>query len=543
MQFGAPTSLVSLRAGVVHGEPMNLVCHFWNRLAHDTERVLFEHLAPSGEIIWRQTRGALLTETSRWMAALRAAGIGPGDRVALSLGKADGLVAAHLAILGVGAGVVPLNPALSAVETEAVLKQAEVKLALTTTATVNRSPEIVKAVNGPWWVATRDEEPDDIPPHTIALADVLAGYRPGAEPAIGPDDAVALLLFTSGTTGQPKGVGLTHHNIASNLQALLIDTWQMNAEDRLLHALPPHHLHGLGLGLYGTLYVGNAAVLLDRFDPVVVLTALAQQRISVFMGVPTMYHRMTERMAELAGDLSYASMRVFISGSAPLSAETFRRFEEQSGFRIVERYGLTETAINTSNPLDGERRPGTVGPALPGVEVGVFDPQTKQPLSPGETGEIWVRGPNVFSGYWNNPQATATAFCDDWFRTGDLGVLSADHYLSINGRMKELIIVGGTNVTPGEVEAVLETQAGVRECAVAGVPDADMGEKVAAFIVPQADQDTVALEAHLRERAEDDLAPYKRPRLYRFLAEIPRNSMGKVERGKLKDLGAHPSQA
>ena len=534
--------LVSLRAGVVHGALMNLVHHFWNQLAQDSDRPLFEHLAPSGEVTWRQTRGALLVEASLWMAALRGAGIRPGDRVALSLGKATGLVTAHLAILGVGAGVVPLNPALSAVETEAVLKQAEVKLAITTPSTVNRSPEIVTAVNGPWWVATQDEEQDDVPQQTVALANVLAGYQPGDEPYIGPDDAVALLLFTSGTTGQPKGVGLTHHNIAANLQALLVDTWKMSAEDRLLHALPPHHLHGLGLGLYGTLYVGNAAVLLDRFDPVVVLTALAQHRISVFMGVPTMYHRMTERMAELAGDLSYASMRVFISGSAPLSPETFRRFEEQSGFRIVERYGLTETAINTSNPLDGERRPGTVGPALPGVEVGVFDPHTKQPLSPEETGEIWVRGPNVFSGYWNNPEATAAAFCDDWFRTGDLGVLSADNYLSINGRMKELIIVGGTNVTPGEVEAVLETQAGVRECAVAGVPDADLGEKVAAFIVPRSDRDAANLEDQLRQRAEQDLAPYKRPRLYRFLAEIPRNSMGKVERGKLRDMGNEASE-
>ena len=543
MQFGASTSLVSGRAGVVHGEPMNLAQYFWNQLSQESDRVLFEHLAPSGEITWRQTRGALLTEASLWMAALRGVGIGLGDRVALSLGKATGLVTAHLAILGVGAGVVPLNPALSALETEAVLRQAEVKLALTTTATVNRSPEIVTAVNGPWWVATQDEEQNDMPQQTLALAEVLAGYRPGAEPYSGGDDDLALLLFTSGTTGQPKGVGLTHRNIAANLHALLVDTWHMSAEDRLLHALPPHHLHGLGLGLYGTLYVGNTAVLLDRFDPAVVLTALAQQRISVFMGVPTMYHRMVERMPELAGDVSYASMRVFISGSAPLSPETFRRFEALSGFRIVERYGLTETAINTSNPLDGERRPGTVGPALPGVEVGIFDPQSKQPLSPGETGEIWVRGPNVFSGYWNNPQATAAAFCDNWFRTGDLGVLSADNYLTINGRMKELIIVGGTNVTPGEVEAVLETRAGVRECAVAGVPDADLGEKVAAFIVPQADQDTATLETRLRERAEQDLAPYKRPRLYRFLAEIPRNSMGKVERGKLKDMGSETPEA
>ncbi len=527
---------------------MNLVHHFWNQLSHDTDRLLFEYLEPSGEVTWRQTRGALLTEASLWMAALRGAGIRPGDRVALSVGKSTGLVTAHLAILGVGAGVVPLNPALSVVETEAVLKQAEAKLAITTVATVRRSPEITTAVNGPWWVATQAEEPDEVPRHTVALASVLAGYQPGAAPYSGADDDLALLLFTSGTTGQPKGVGLTHHNIATNLQALLVDTWKMSAEDRLLHALPPHHLHGLGLGLYGTLYVGNAAVLLDRFDPAVVLTALAQHRISVFMGVPTMYHRMAERLAAGAKDSreghggGLASMRAFISGSAPLSPETFRRFEEQSGFRIVERYGLTETAINTSNPLDGERRPGTVGLALPGVEVGIFDPHTKQPLSPGETGEIWVRGPNVFSGYWNNPQATAAAFCDDWFRTGDLGVLSADNYLSINGRMKELIIVGGTNVTPGEVEAVLETQAGVRECAVAGVPDADLGEKVAAFIVPQADQDAAGLEDRLRKRAEQDLAPYKRPRLYRFLAEIPRNSMGKVERGTLKDLGSEAAE-
>ena len=509
---------------------MNLVHHFWNRLSQDEDRLLFERLEPSGQVTWRQTRGELRAEASCWMAALRAAGIRPGDRVALSLGKSRGLVTAHLAVLGVGAGVVPLNPALSAAETQAVLRQADVQLAITTAATVTRTPEIVKAVSGPWWVA-RDAE--DLPAHTIALDEALAGHQPGPEPTTGRDDDLALLLFTSGTTGQPKGVGLTHHNIGSNLQALLVDTWRMNEDDRLLHALPPHHLHGLGLGLYGTLYVGNATVLLDRFDPAVVLRALAPHRISVFMGVPTMFHR----MAEIEGAFSFDSMRLFISGSAPLSAETFRRFEEQSGFRIVERYGLTETAINTSNPVAGDRRPGTVGRALPGTDVGVFDPQTQEQLPNGETGEIWVRGPNVFSGYWHNPQATAAAFCNDWFRTGDLGVLSVDGYVSISGRMKELIIVGGTNVTPGEVEVVLEAERGVRECAVAGIADVDLGERVAAFIVPKEGEDTARLEDRLRRRTEQDLAAYKRPRLYRFLSEIPRNAMGKVERGKLKDMG------
>jgi malonyl-CoA/methylmalonyl-CoA synthetase len=228
-------------------------------------------------------------------------------------------------------------------------------------------------------------------------------------------------------------------------------------------------------------------------------------------------------------------MRVFTCGSAPLSPETFRRFQQRFGFTIVERYGLTETAINASNPLRGPCKPGSVGRPLPGVEIGIFNAQTKQLLANGETGEIWVRGPNVFSGYWHNPEATATAFADNWFRTGDLGAFDADGYLSILGRMKELIIVGGTNVTPEEVEAVLETDTGVAECAVVGVPDPDLGERIAAFIVPRSGEDTPTLEKRLREKAEQNLASYKRPRLYHFLAVIPRNAMGKVERSKLRE--------
>jgi len=309
----------------------------------------------------------------------------------------------------------------------------------------------------------------------------------------------------------------------------------MREQDRLLHALPPHHLHGLGLGIYGTLYVGNAAVLLERFDPVVVLRAFASHQISVFMGVPTMYHRMAETAEADSRDKQLSSMRVFTCGSAPLSPETFRRFQHRFGFTIVERYGLTETAINASNPLRGPCKPGSVGRPLPGIEVGIFNAQTKQLLANGETGEIWVRGPNVFSGYWHNPEATTAAFAGNWFRTGDLGAFDADGYLSILGRMKELIIVGGTNVTPGEVEAVLETDTGVAECAVVGVPDPDLGERIAAFIVPRSGEDTPTLEKRLREKAEQNLASYKRPRLYHFLAVIPRNAMGKVERSKLRE--------
>ena len=509
---------------------MNLAQSFWQRLIQDDSRILLERLEPGGEVSWQQTRGALLEEASRWMAALQAAGIGPDDRVALSLGKSAGLVTAHLAVLGVGAGVVPLNPALTPRETAAVLAQADVRLAITTAEMAARSPELSTVIHGPWWVAG---QVPPAPADTVSLETVLAISQPGPEPVDCRDDEVALLLFTSGTTGVPKGVGLTHGNLRANLHTLLVDTWGMNEQDRLLHALPPHHLHGLGLGLYGTLFVGNATVLLERFDPLVVLRAFDPHQISVFMGVPTMYHR----MVDIEGEFSLSAMRLLTCGSAPLSPETFRRFQERFGLTLVERYGLTETGINTSNPLRGPGKPGSVGLPLPGIEIGIFDPQTQRRLTDGEAGEIWVRGPNVFRGYWRNPEATASAFSDGWFRTGDLGAYSDEGYLAILGRIKELIIVGGTNVTPGEVEAVFETEPGVAECAVAGVPDVDLGERIAAFIVPREGADTGELERRLRARAEHHLAPYKRPRQYYFLAAIPRNTMGKVERGKLRASG------
>ena len=514
---------------------MNLARNFWHHLLRNESTVVLERLEPNGTVSWQQTRGELRREAAQWMAALHTAGIGPGDRVAVSLGKSSGLVTAHLAILGVGAGVVPLNPALTARETEAVLRRAQAKLAITHRDTIVRAPEIANAVQGPWWVVG---ETDGVPSGVVSIARVLPADPARLEPVECGDEDLALLVFTSGTTGTPKGVGLTHRNVRANLQALLVDTWEMVESDRLLHVLPPHHVHGLGLGLYGTLYVGNAAVLLERFEPAAVLRAFGSQRISVFMGVPTMYHRMIEAVNSdptLKSQVSLASMRVFTCGSAPLSPETFRRFREQFGFPIVERYGLTETVINTSNPLRGPWKPGSVGVPLPGVEVGIFDPQTLQRLNAGETGEICVRGPNVFRGYWNNPEATALAFHNDWFRTGDLGAVDADGYVAILGRIKELIIVGGTNVTPGEVEVVLETDTGVAECAVVGIPDTDLGERITAFIVPRTGEDTVALEARLRTKAEHELAPYKRPRVYRFLETVPRNAMGKVERSKLRE--------
>jgi malonyl-CoA/methylmalonyl-CoA synthetase len=506
---------------------MNLARAFWQKLQHNGVRTILTGLDPGGQILWQRTRAELLAEASLWMAALRDVGVGPGDRVALSLGTSVALVPAHMAVLGVGAAVVPLNPALAPREAKAVLERAEVRLAITGAETVARSPEMVSALRGPWWIA--DPRPGGLPQGTTGLAEVLARVQPGPEPSERAADDLALLLFTSGTTGRPKGVGLTHGNLLSNLEMLLARTWGMTEEDRLLHALPPHHLHGLGLGIYGSLFIGNAAVLLERFDAATVLRAIPVHCLSLFMGVPTMYHR----LLEVEGETDLSTMRLFISGSAPLSPELFRRFHKRFGFTILERYGLTETAINTSNPVNGPRKPGSVGLPLPGVEIGVFDPQSGVRLKTGEVGEIWVRGPNVCPGYWHDPEATQAAFHQGWFRTGDLGAFDTDGYLAILGRIKELIIVGGTNVTPGEVEVVLEGEPGVVECAVVGVPDPDMGEKVAAFVVARPGEDPGDLETRLRGRAEKELAPYKRPRLYCFTNTLPRNAMGKIERSKL----------
>ncbi len=508
---------------------MNLAHIFWQKLQHNESRVILTGLDPGGQVLWQRTREELFAEVSLWMAALQEVGVGPGARVALSLGKSAALVPAHMSVLGVGAAVVPLNPALAPREARAVLERAEVQLAITGAETLARSPEMGTAVKGPWWIA--DPKPNDLPQGTIDIAEVLAGVQPGPEPTDRAKEDLALLIFTSGTTGQPKGVGLSHENLLSNLQALLAQTWEMTEADRLLHALPPHHLHGLGLGIYGSLFIGNEMVLLERFDAATILRAIPAHQITLFMGVPTMYHRMLE--VEMETDLS--TMRLFTCGSAPLSPEVFRRFQRQFGFALVERYGLTETAINTSNPVNGPRKPGSVGLPLPGIEVGVFDPQSGVRFKPGEVGEIWVQGPNVCDGYWHNLEATQAAFQDGWFRTGDLGTFDTDGYLAILGRMKELIIVGGTNVTPGEVEVVLEGEPGVAECAVVGVSDLDMGEKIAAFVVASVGEDTSGLEVRLRGKAERELAPYKRPRLYHFIDAIPRNAMGKVERSKLRE--------
>jgi len=346
----------------------------------------------------------------------------------------------------------------------------------------------------------------------------LADGDAGALDEVGPDDP-ALICFTSGTTGAPKGAVLRHRNLLAATESVT-RAWRMTAEDRLVHCLPVFHAHGLAVGAYGTMTAGGSAVLLPGFDPEAVATAAVDERATLFFGVPTMYHRLvaTGRAADLAG------LRLCVSGSAPLPVELHAAASAAIGSVVLERYGMTETLMNTSNPYVGERRPGTVGFPLPGVEVRF-----------GQAGEVLLRGANVFDGYFERDAANAEAFSDlgdgggPWFATGDLGE-DVDGSLVIRGRSKELIISGGYNVYPTEVEDVLSHCPGVAEVAITGTRSDEWGETVTAWVVPDGVAPTLD---GLRHYCDGRLASYKQPRLVRVVDALPRNALGKLVRSRL----------
>ncbi len=440
--------------------------------------------------------------SDQFAARLATLGVQLGDRVGVYLTNGPALILAHLAIGKLGAIRLCVNPAYKTGELQFILEDAEPRVVLV-------DPE-----NQQTYADTGYPAPSIVPG---AQRDPY-GTSPAAPIAVAIDaDTPALMAYTSGTTGKPKGALLTHGNLLSNISSLAT-LWQWTATDKLLLALPMFHMHGLGLGLHGTLLVGSEMILHRHFEAGPVLQALSADRCSMFMGVPTMYQRLVSQESEV--DLS--QMRLFISGSAPLPPEIWTRFDERWGHRILERYGLTETVMNASNPFDGPRKPGSVGLPLPGVQV---------KLDPPEEGEICVRGPNVFREYWNRPEATENVFDDEgYFRTGDMGRFDEDGYLTICSRIKELIISGGYNVYPREVEECVETHPSVTECAVVGLPDTQWGERVTAFVVLTEHTDPEALKLHVKER----LVAYKVPKEFRVLDALPRNAMGKLMKAALK---------
>jgi len=346
-----------------------------------------------------------------------------------------------------------------------------------------------------------------------------------------PPDATAALIYTSGTTGRPKGAEITHGNLAANTAALH-EAWGWRSDDMFLHVLPLFHVHGLFVALHGALYAGATTLLMRSFEPRRTLEVLVERKCTVFMAVPTIHRRLLALPDAEKFDLG--GVRLITSGSDRLPDEVFTGFQRVFGQTLLERYGMTETGMNLSNPLLGERRAGSVGLPLPGIEARVVDPERGSPLPDCEVGEVQIRGPNVFKGYWRKPEATAAAFtADGWFRTGDLGLREPDGYFTLKGRARDLIITGGLNVYPPEVERILAEHPAVAASAVIGCPDPEWGERVTAVVALKAGCQAASEEivAFCRER----LAAYKAPKEVCFVEELPRNAMGKVQKGELRE--------
>lgn len=451
---------------------------------------------------------------------LQAAGVEPGDRVSVQIEKSWMNVVLYLAVLRVGGVYLPLNTAYTDAEIEYFLTDAEPKVHVCAESRRLHAESLQSEVDGLQVFVLGDETGS----FYQAFLDAQQTHQ-SVDAVVARDaDDLASILYTSGTTGKPKGAMITHGNLSSNA-SMLTEAWGYSASDTLLHALPLFHVHGLFVALNLALVNGGAVSLLPKFDPDLVLDALPQA--TVMMGVPTYYTRLLQ---DPRFDRSVSGhMRLFISGSAPLLVETSDAFFERTGQRILERYGMTETGMSCSNPLDGERRAGAVGPPLPGVSVRVVG-ENDDVLPAGEIGSLEVKGAHVFKGYWKLPEKTAAEFKGDWFITGDMATLSKDGYVSIVGRGKDLIISGGLNIYPKEIEDVLNDQPGVIESAVVGVPHPDFGEGIVAILVGETALDMAALEAVCREK----LAGFKVPRRWEQLDILPRNTMGKVQKNLLR---------
>ncbi len=467
-----------------------------------------------------QTSYAGLIEASgRYAAALRQLGVTKGDRVAVQVEKSPNAVFLYLACLRLGAVYLPLNTAYKADEIAYFLGDAEPRLFLVRP----ESLEALRPIAREAGVAALHDMDAEGGGNLTALAE---SQEPLAETVACESDDLAAILYTSGTTGRSKGAMITHGNLSSNAKALK-QIWQFRPDDVLLHALPIFHVHGLFVAINTTLATGSAMIFLPRFDAEEVLRVLPQA--SVMMGVPTFYVRLLKQPGFTRE--ATAHMRLFVAGSAPLLEQTFNAFEQRTGQRILERYGMTEAGMITSNPYDEERRAGTVGFPLPSVEVRIADDEGRV-LGPEEVGVLEVRGPNVFRGYWRMPDKTASEFrAGGFFITGDMAKIDQRGYVHIVGRAKDLVISGGFNVYPKEIEALLDALEGVRESAVIGLPHPDFGEAVTAVVIRNQPLEEEAVIAAVKDR----LANFKVPKRVFFVEELPRNAMGKVQKNALRE--------
>ena len=501
----------------------NLYALFRNAFGKHLERTAIE--TDEGA---RYSFADLDQQSSRMACWLESLGVAPGDRVVVQVEKSVPALIFYLACLRAGVVYVPLNTAYQSAELSYFLESAEPRLFVVDPAKAQALGELAARLNVPH-VATLGADGQG------TLVDAAQGQSTEHALCDVAADAVAAILYTSGTTGRSKGAQLTHRNLSSNAQTLHA-LWGWEPGDVLIHALPIFHVHGLFVAVHCSLLNASTMLWMSKFKPQQALQWFA--RATVFMGVPTLYVRLLQEAALTPERCAH--MRLFISGSAPLLVDTFREWQERSGHTILERYGMSETSMLTSNPYDpadGPRLAGTVGRPLPGVQLRCVN-QEQQPCAVGEVGGIEVRGPNVFPGYWKMPEATAKEFTSDgWFRTGDVGQVDANGYVTIVGRSKDLIITGGYNVYPAEVESYLNELGGVVESAVIGCPHRDFGEGVVAVVVPQPG---VQLDAEqLIDAIKTQIAGFKVPKRLFFAKELPRNVMGKVQKKALRETYAH----
>ena len=482
------------------------------------ENSLFLRNHQTGEEVTYQ---AFFANAERMAQALVAAGVKPGDRVAVQAPKTQAMLELYVATVLAGAVFLPLNTAYTAAEITYFLTDAEPRIFVCDPNCEDELSAVAKDAGVAEVLTIGADEGGSLPERRDAAA---PGFTPVPR---GPDD-LAAILYTSGTTGRSKGAMLTHQALASNALTLK-ESWHFSADDVLIHALPIFHTHGLFVATNITLITGSSCIFMSKFDADEILDYMPEA--TVLMGVPTFYVRLLE--TEGLGKAS-VNMRLFVSGSAPLLAETHDRWRKVTGHAILERYGMTETNMNTSNPYDGDRRAGTVGFPLSGVELIVTDPATGAPLPQGEIGVLEVRGPNVFAGYWQMPEKTAEELRDNGFLiTGDLGRIDEDGYVHIVGRGKDLIISGGYNIYPKEIELLIDDLPGVVESAVIGVPHKDFGEAVVAVIVAQ--NGVVISAQDISNSIKDDLARFKQPKRIEFAEILPRNAMGKVQKNVLRE--------
>src|SRR5437667_4007770 len=482
----------------------------------DASRLAIE--TPDGQ---RISYGDLIALSGQTANVLVDCGVKPGDRVAAQTEKSVAGLVLYLATVRAGAVYLPLNTAYTLNELEYFITDAEPSLVVCDPSKAEGIGAIAAKVGAK--IETLDADGKG------SLTEAAAKDGPQFETVTRADDDLAAILYTSGTTGRSKGAMLSHDNLASN-SLTLVDYWRFTNKDVLIHALPIYHTHGLFVASNVTLFARAAMIFLPKLDPELIIKLMA--RATVLMGVPTFYTRLLQSPA-----LSHETtkhMRLFVSGSAPLLADTHREWAARTGHAVLERYGMTETNMNTSNPYDGERVPGAVGHPLPGVSVRVTDPETGKELPRETVGMIEVRGPNVFKGYWRMPEKTKAEFRDDgFFITGDLGKIDNDGYVHILGRGKDLVISGGFNVYPKEIESEIDAMPGVVESAVIGVPHADFGEGVTAVVV--CDKSARIDEAAVLKALDGRLAKFKMPKRVIVVDELPRNAMGKVQKNILRD--------